>query len=260
VVAAEVSFEGADIGPVVGTGATDLEALTHALRLGTAALDSFRAGGGRVLYDTHGFGLEPFDQPLEHFFRMTLRQFGLPEESNDAEIVEGPTPEATGYVVIKVRVGENVYRGLACTLGFGSGAGIEDGDLETKSKVMRAVDRFMDEHRSEALGWYREAAKLRRAAGNPPLIGASTARHASVVGRPQPRGRAVLFRTQGAPAELRVFVLEAGGVIDDCDDWMKVTDVDRDSAFTGVLEYVFANREESAALGIDIGLLEELYR
>jgi hypothetical protein len=207
VVSAEVTFEGADIGPVVGTGASKLEALTHALRLGTAALDSFRARGGRVLYDTHGFGLEPLDRPLEHFFRMTLMQFGLPEEPNDAEIVEGPTPEATGYVVIKVRVGEKIYRGLACTLGFG--ADIEDGNLETKGKVMRAVSRFIDEHQSEALGWYREAAKLRRSAGSPPLIGASTAQHVSVVGRPQRRGRGVLFRTQGAPAELRVFVFEA---------------------------------------------------
>jgi len=55
-------------------------------------------------------------------------------------------------------------------------------------------------------------------------------------------------------------VLEAGGVIDDCDDWRNVTDVDRASAFTAVLDYVFANREESAVLGIDVGLLEELYR
>jgi len=59
---------------------------------------------------------------------------------------------------------------------------------------------------------------------------------------------------------LRILVLEAGGVIDDCDDWRNVTDVDRASAFTAVLDYVFANREESAVLGIDVGLLEELYR
>jgi hypothetical protein len=39
-----------------------------------------------------------------------------------------------------------------------------------------------------------------------------------------------------------------------------VTDVDRDSAFTAVLEHVFANREDSAALGIDVQLFEELYR
>lgn len=160
---------------------------------------------------------------------MTLRGFGLPEEPNDAEIVEGPTPEASG-------------------------------DLETKSKVMRAVDRFIAEHRSEALGWYREAARLRRAAGNPPLIGASSARHVSVVGRPQPRGRNVLFCTQGAPTELRVILLEGGGMIDDCEDWTTVTDVDRHSAFTAVLDHVFANREESTALGIDAQLFEELYR
>jgi hypothetical protein len=51
-----------------------------------------------------------------------------------------------------------------------------------------------------------------------------------------------------------------GGVIDDCDDWRVVTELDRDSAFTAVLEHVFANREESAALGIDVRLFEGLYR
>ncbi len=257
-VVAEVSFEGADVGPVVGTGASELEALAQALQLGTAALDSFRARGGRVLYDTHGFGFAPLDQPLEHYFRMTLAQFSDPEEPNDAGIVGSPTPEATGYVVIKVRVGGRVFRGLSCPLGHGADMG--DADLPTQGRVMLAVHRFMDEHQSEAPGWYREAAKLRRLAGNPPLIGASMARHVSVVGWPQPRGRGVLFRTQGAPTELRVLLFEGGGVIDDCDDWRAVTDLDRDSAFTAVLEHVFANREESAALGIDVRLFEELYR
>ena len=59
---------------------------------------------------------------------------------------------------------------------------------------------------------------------------------------------------------MRVLVFEGGGMIDDCDDWRTVTDVDRDSAFTAVLDHIFANREESAALGIDVQLFEELYR
>jgi hypothetical protein len=181
----------------------------------------------------------------------------LSDEPNDAEIVEGPTPEASGYVVLKVRVDDRVFRGLACPLGYGPDK--SDADLPTENRVMRAVHRFMDEHRGEALGWYREAARLRRLAGNPPLIGASTSRHVSVVGQPQRRGRCVLFRTQGAPTELRVVVFEGGGVTDDCDDWTTVADIDWDAATTGVLKHIFANRKESAALGIDMELLEELY-
>jgi hypothetical protein len=185
-------------------------------------------------------------------------KFGLPEEPTEAEIVEGPTPEASGYVVLKVRVDGHVFRGLACPLGHG--ADMSNADLPTKSKVTHAVHRFMDEHQGDALGWYREAARLRRLAGNPPLIGASTSRHVSVVGQPESRGRCVVFRTQGAPTELRVIVFEGGGVTDDCDDWRTVTDIDRDAATTAVLDHIFENREESAAFGIDVELLEELYR
>ncbi len=185
-------------------------------------------------------------------------KFGLGEEPIDAEVVEGPTPEASGYLVLKVRVGDQIFRGLTCPLGHG--ADMNDADLPTRNKVERAVHRFMDAHQGEALAWYREAARLRRLAGNPPIIGASRSRHVSVVGQPEARGDCVLFHTQGAPMELRVVLFKDGAVVDDCEDWSAVTDVDRDAAFTAVLDHLLANREEAAALGLDVQLFEELYR
>jgi hypothetical protein len=183
----------------------------------------------------------------------------LSEEPEDAEIVEGPIPEATGYIVLKVRVGEHVFRGLACPLGIG--ADMTEDDLPAMDEVMRAVDRFIWKHQSEVLGWYREAARLRRLAGNRPLIGASPSWHVSVVGAPAPRGSFVLFRTQGAMKDLQVAVFTGSGAFDLCvyDDPDPASGTDSDAAMTAVLEYIFAYREQSTALGIDVDLLEELY-
>jgi hypothetical protein len=181
------------------------------------------------------------------------------EELDDAEIIEGPIPEATGYVVLKVRVGEDVFRGLACPLGVG--ADMTDDDLPTRDEVMRAVDRFISKHQSEVLGWYREAARLRRLAGNRPLLGTSPSRHVSVVGEPESRGSFVLFRTRGLSRELQVAVFTGVGAFElcVCDDPDPASGIDSDAAMTAVLEYIFVYREQSTALGIDVDLLEELY-
>jgi hypothetical protein len=258
-VVAPLSFHGALVAPVTGAGATDLEALEDALRLGSEALDAFRASGGQVLHDTHGFGMQPDLTPLEKQFRIVLRQrFGLVEESLDAAIVAGPTPDASGQVLFKVRVGQRLVRVVAVPDGIGVDG--EGGQRADEGKAISAVSRFLKEHRAEEMAWHREAARLRREAGNPPPLGGRSSRDVAVLGEPRAYERSVVFRTRGPTAELRVVVSQTGSVIDDCDDWRGVTDDDRQSAISAVLEHIFAHPEQAAALGIDLALLEELHR
>lgn len=55
-------------------------------------------------------------------------------------------------------------------------------------------------------------------------------------------------------------IFREGAFIDHCDAWQAVSDVDRDEAVTIALDYIFAHRDWAAGLGLDVALLEELWR
>jgi hypothetical protein len=58
---------------------------------------------------------------------------------------------------------------------------------------------------------------------------------------------------------VRVIVSPGGVIMDDCDDWKRVTDEERGAAIGAVLDHILANRDLAVALGIDADLLEELW-
>ena len=68
-----------------------------------------------------------------------------------------------------------------------------------------------------------------------------------------------MIPTRSHGVELRVFIY-ADGVLDDCDDWDKVTEEDRFAAITIALDWVFDNRQKAVECGVDPDLLEELWR
>jgi hypothetical protein len=253
---AGVRFDGAELESVTATGPDGLAAALEALRRGTAALDSFRASGGRVSVYVQGCGLEPFECTLERLAQVTLdMNYGPPETHVHAVIVEGPTPDASGDVLFKVQVGDRFTEVVACP----DGLGFLGEDLELGNKGTGAVASFLREHRDQEVEWYREAARLRRAAGKPPHIAPAPSTRVTVAESVH-YDRFVMFRTRGAPADICVFVFENGGLMDDCDDYGAVTDDDRLEAMSVVLHYIFTYPDDARALGIDVALLAEFYQ
>jgi hypothetical protein len=175
----------------------------------------------------------------------------------DAEIVSGPTPDDSGLVLFQVRVGDRLVETYAeaCGVGFS-----QDEDLEVASRAMSAVFRFLSEHEGEKLNWYREAARLRRVAGNPPPLDCAVADHITVRGTPVQYDGFVVFWIDGVSMDLKIMVSAEGGVHDECSDWSALADGDRSAAFAAALAYLFFHREEVTAMGLDVGLLDELYR
>ena len=262
---AEVCFEGSGLGSVTATGASELEAALEALRQGTNSLQAFRDSGGEVLQHIRGYGLQQFDRPLEEFFRLILQlRLGLPEKPIEGKIVSGPTPEPTGQVSFTVRVGERLLDVSASASGIGVRHAADSRDEATvhaaSPHAWRAVEHFLREHRAETLGWYRDAARLRRAAGNPPPFDVRAHDGVTVVGPPEPCGSFISLRLHGAPVEIRVDVGADGWVLDQCEDWQSVSAANRSAAIGTALHYVFANRDTVAAMGLDLDLLDELYR
>jgi hypothetical protein len=180
---------------------------------------------------------------------------GTLKEEGTATIVEGPTPASSGHVVFKVRVGEQFLPVIATPNGVGVDQ--EGHDLASVSQAMSAVFRFLEQHEAETRGWYLEAARLRRSAGNPSLFRASPSTHVSVLGDPRCVNGSVVFRTRATSAEVKVMVSKDGSVIHGDD--RGVTSADCEAAIAAVLDHILTNPEEALAIGIDVELFTELY-
>jgi hypothetical protein len=63
-----------------------------------------------------------------------------------------------------------------------------------------------------------------------------------------------------AHGEILVAFFKNGGLIDRCDDWDLVTDVDRDAAVTCAIDGIIANPAAAQAAGVDPQLIEEIWR
>lgn len=252
----ELRFEGSPIPTVVGAGDGELAAMLNALHAGNDALGAFRSSGGRIFRGASMSGFDVLDEPLEELFRFSLEAFGLEKRRIDAEIISGPTPDASGDVVFKVRVRDRIIETHAWPCGMET---VRDDDLDAGQDAAHTVCQFLREHADEVLSWYREAARLRRAAGNPGPFDLTTVPRITVVGNPQQFRGFVEFKIGGVPMDLRVDVFEEGGIMDDCDDWSALNQADRNAAFAATLQYVFSHREEVTALGLDVDLLAEFY-
>ncbi len=175
-------------------------------------------------------------------------------------IVSGPTPEDDGNVTFGVKVEDRIVVGLANPCGYGFRGDIL-ADLDTANAAMRAVSRFAQEHPGSMLPLYREAARLRRAAGKPPFAGNTRREKVRLIGPAVlQRNGGALFTTKAGETEIKIWIFGEGGFIDHCDDWAAVSDEDRDEAFTVSLDYVLSHPDQAIALGLDAGLLDELWR
>jgi hypothetical protein len=179
-----------------------------------------------------------------------------------ATLVDGPTPDERGMVAFNVRVGDEIVVGIACPCGFGVREGVDSVSAAVASAVMHVVVQYAEEHKDEMLPLYREAARLRRAAGKPPILGRTRRGTAKLVGAPISNGHGVtVFVTMVGSVELKVLFFKDGGLIDSWNEEQAASEEDRDEAITLCLDYIFAHPEEATAeLGLDVALLDELWR
>jgi len=255
-------FEGAELDGVRGVGDDALAAATDALRRGSAALDAFRASGGQVLQRAGGTlfptsQLSPFTDPLEQWATLALRRhFGVPEQPPGGVLVAGPLPEPTGFVRFIVAVDGNPVPVLVNQNGVGAGTE----NLTVANAATKTVHHFLRGiARAEQLVWFRESARLRRRVGNPPDVSPVASTRLRIVGDPRVRSGAVFFNIEGAAVAISVIVTEGGTLLDDCEDWPAVTNVDRFEAMGIVLHRLLADPDGTKAFGLDPVLLAELY-
>lgn len=254
---AEVVFAGSTLTPVQGSGQSALAALTQALESADHKLQELRASGGRVLAEHPGFGRRPFEQTLQRAFRLALEPYGLVEPKPDAEIVSGPTPDDSGDVLFVVRVEDRLatIRASADSVGFAGGDNFDD--CNVASGLIHAFLR--DRPHEEKIEWYKEAARLRRAAGNPPPYELPRLTHIVVAGEPVPGQSFVRLAIEGAGVPLFILFSHRGGVGDLCDDWSRLNPADRNAAFATAVDYALANRDKMVAAGLDMDLFTALH-
>jgi hypothetical protein len=174
----------------------------------------------------------------------------------DPQVISGPTLSPFGHVMFGVR-----YRDGVITVWQGPvGMGAEVEDVDAWNAACKAVRSFWRPSEEEKWGAFRAAARLRKAAGNPAPSGNTRSPEASVVGEPTVKGSFVIYETRVRTHAIRVYILDSRIVSDDCDDWSGVTNEDRDAAITVALDHVFSHPEESRAVGLDLALLDELWR
>jgi hypothetical protein len=240
--------------PVHVTAATPLESLLCAMGACMRLIDAYRSSGGRVLFADCDEELDPQHVPI--LFRPILERHGY-SESDKATVVSGPTFQESGAVEFLVLVGLRAVNVSLSPLGMGCG----DGEpLDVTNAACRAVSQHVEKHHSEELGWYREAARVRRAAGKPPPIPVQRTDSLRLIASATPNGELLLLRFQTQQAELRVVLAPPAAIGEDSDDWTLVTEADRSAAYVAAVDYVLQNRELAASVGIDVDALEEIWR
>ena len=178
-------------------------------------------------------------------------------------IVGGPTPDDSGMVTFKIRVGAEIIIGVAHPCGSGTREDPAVMKAGVAGAVMRVVSRYVEQFGEHMPPLYREAARLRRAAGNPPLAGNTRWGKAKVVGAPVKMAElGAVFTTETAGMRLKVAIFRNGGFdfAEECEVVDAMCEEDRDEAVTVCFDYVFAHPDEAAALGLDVPLLDELWR
>jgi hypothetical protein len=166
-------------------------------------------------------------------------------------------------VTFKVQVGEEIHIGVAHPCGSGTREDPATMTAGSAGAVMRVVSHYVDQYGERMAPLYREAARLRRAAGNPPLAGNARRGRAKVVGSPVKMAElAAVFTTETGGTRLNVAIFKNGGFdfAEECEVMEAVCEEDRDEAVTACFDYVFAHADEAAALGLDLALLDELWR
>lgn len=251
---ASISFVGSDVLPVRVDAASPLDALTAAIQQAEARLSELRSRGWRIVHHQHGYGFEAFEIPLAEHYRFVLEEFGA---KPDAEIVSGPTPRELGDVVFVVRVENRTATVSLSADGVGCDA---DQDLDDSNVAMRLVSAHVDERpQAEKLDWYKQAARLRRAAGKPRPFDFPRLPHISVSGEPIAGQYFVELVIDGAGVAHRILFAHRGGVSDECDHWPSLAEADRNAAFAAACDYAFAHPEKMRAAGLDMELFTELY-
>jgi hypothetical protein len=168
-------------------------------------------------------------------------------------IVGGPTPDEQGMVSFKVQLGNEIVIGVANPCGSGLREDFAGVNADVATAVMRVVSQFVEEHSDEMPRLYREAARLRRAAGNAPIFGNLRRGRFAVVGAPVKLGEAgARFTTQAGEIRLTVVVSKGGGfdVIELYDDFKDVSNDDQSEAVTVCFDHIFAHPCRHRSLGV----------
>jgi hypothetical protein len=131
-------------------------------------------------------------------------------------IVRGPTPTENGTAIFIVETSDRMVEVSASPLGIGLPPDIP---LEPGNAALNIVSDYIREHEAEELDWYRDAARLRRAAGRPALAGNTREPQGQVVGALQRRESGAILAVVVSNIEIRVAVSATGGLMDDTDDW-----------------------------------------
>lgn len=163
------------------------------------------------------------------------------EAALTGSITEGPTPDEYGDVLFQVRAGDETVIGVANACGVGWRGEITLENRAVVNATMATVGDFVEVHKQEMPSFYREAARLRRAKGNPPPAGNTRRGYFELVGQPTRVRNSVRFTVRSAWATVDVLIFREGGFVDHCDDWEAVSNLDRDEAVTIALDYIFAH-------------------
>jgi hypothetical protein len=249
---ASVEFDGWDVTAAFGDGESPHEALTQAIRVADATLDTIRASGLVVSLFEHGWGFQPFGT-LSDAFAFRLADFA---PKPDAEIISGPTPSSSGDVIFIARVEDRQAQVLVSIDGFGVKAGH---DIDDWNIAMRLVSQLLEGREKEKLAWCIEAANLRRAAGQPRPHDFPRLPSVVVVGDPISGHQFVELVIDGVAAGYRILFSRRGGILDECDHWPSLPEPARNAAFATAVDYALANRSKMAAAGLDMDLFEALY-
>ena len=183
-------------------------------------------------------------------------------EELSARLLAGPTPTSHGYVVFQVTVAAQPPQVVEVIVTPGGGVGCSQlVDLDVLNPAMVLVADHIRAIQDELSIAVRDAARLRKAAGNRPLYG--NHRHHSpppaVELRRETQYGYLLFDVDVAGIVVPVFAGPDGGVCDLPEEPYPSGEPIGDIAVSAVLDYFFADPVRAHSLGMDLSLLELLW-
>jgi hypothetical protein len=179
----------------------------------------------------------------------------MSNELPSPRIISGPEPDECGDVVFVVQIGERAVSAFADM----AGCTMLDDDLDVAGAVAGAVSDFRRRFPERLLACALEAARLRRAAGNPPRFAVAIPPSVAVMGEPTVESAGPRFHVRVGTAKLDILVTRAGAVADDYSPDGQLAMVDLEAAYRAVLDHIFAHGERAPAWGIDLATLELLW-
>lgn len=180
----------------------------------------------------------------------------MEHEDVEVEVLFPPEVQGDGFVTFHVRVGEQIVNVPVCPLGHGYDESVE---MSVAVRAANAVTRVARVNRRQFTEWFRQAAHLRRTLGRPGMIDRSQVGDAQLTAQPKRRPNGVGFEVVVSGVEFRVLVADDGAIVDHTEDWERVGDAERTAAMASAVNWVIDNPRDAHDLGIDAGLIRDLW-